>query len=186
MITEQDRPADVRAEQLRRMLAEKDARMQQLRHRTLPAWLARRGNRRAVALLPVVPLACGIYAGTLPDTVLRSALMASVAAVCVIGILLLRRVTRLLDAVPDRLLDEREIDERNRAYRRAHALVVGLLGLLAVLAVTDGTWRKVTGTALMSGDGWLPVTMTAMLVAGMIPAAVVAWRWEEPADDPDA
>lgn len=185
MTRERTGTAERRAAQVRQMRAEMDARLQHKRERALPSWLANRRNRRAVALLPLLPLACGLYAGTRPDDILRSTLLALVALGSVAGILLLRRATRLLDAVPDRLLDEREIGERNDAYRRAHALLVGLLALLTALAVADGTVLKLTGSPLIPGDGWLPVTMTAMLVGGMIPAAVVAWRWTEPSDEPE-
>lgn len=175
--------ADRRTEQLSRLTAEKDARLRRHRDRPLPPWLTSRGNRRAVAMLPLVPLACGLVAGTRPDSVLRSTLLAAVALSSVAGILVLRWVTRLLDAVPDRLLDEREIGERDRAYRRAHGLVVGLIGLLMVLAVADGVLSKVTGSPLIPGDGWIAVTISTMLVATMVPAAVLAWRWTDaPAD----
>jgi hypothetical protein len=177
--------AEKRAAQVSRLLAEKDARMQQHRQRPLPAWLASRGNRCALALLPLVPLATGIYAATRPDDMVRSALLLVVAVVTVAGILLLRRSTRLLDAVPNRLLDEREIGERDRAHRHAYGFVTGLGALLALIAVADSTVDKVTGTPLVLDGGWITITMTAVLVNAMIPAAVLAWRWEEPMADTD-
>jgi hypothetical protein len=136
-----------------------------------------------MALLPVLPLVGGLYAGTMPDTLVRTGLMTAVVTVSVVGGLLLRPATRMLDVVPDRLLDEREVGERDNAYRRAHGLVVGLMVLLAMMAVADGTTRKVTGSPLVEGDGWIAITLTAMLVSTMMPAAVLAWRCEEPLDD---
>ena len=36
---------------------------------------------------------------------------------------------------------------------------------------------------LIPGDGWIAVTISTMLVATMVPAAVLAWRWTDaPAD----
>jgi hypothetical protein len=183
--TDQSTIADNRAAPLSRLLAEKDARIRQHRDRPLPTWLASRRSRRALALIPVLPLAVGFFAGTLPDSVLRSALMAAVAVLSVAGILLLRTSTRLLDSAPDRLLDEREISERNLAYRLSHGLVVGLFGLLALMAIADGLARKIGSAALIDGDGWISITVTAVLVGAMIPAAVLAWRHTEPLGDPE-
>jgi hypothetical protein len=172
--------ADKRSAQLNRLLAEKDARIRRHRDRPLPGWLASRRNRRIVALTPVLPLIAGFYAGTLPDDVPRSVLMAAVAVLSVAGILLLRTATRLLDSAPDRLLDEREISERNLAYRLAHGLVVVLISLLALMAIADGLVRKAGSGSLVDGDGWISITITAVLVGAMIPAAVLAWRHTEP------
>jgi hypothetical protein len=142
---------------------------------------------------------------------LRSALMTTVAALSIVGILLLRTGTRLLDSVPDRSLDEREISEREisereisereisereisereisereiserdisereLAHRMSHGLVVTLISLLAAMAVADGVVRKTTAASLVDGDGWISITITAVLVGVMIPAAVLAWR----------
>jgi hypothetical protein len=147
---------------------------------------AGRRNRRTLAVFPVLPLAVGFYAGTLPDSMLRSALMTTVAALSIVGILLLRTGTRLLDSVPDRSLDEREISEREisereisereLAHRMSHGLVVTLISLLAAMAVADGVVRKTTAASLVDGDGWISITITAVLVGVMIPAAVLAWR----------
>ena len=177
MSTDQITIADVRAE--------KDAWIRRHRDRPLPAWLASRRSRRVLALAPVLPLAVGCYAGTLPDGVPRSVLMAAVAVLCVAGVLLLRTATRLLDSAPDRLLDEREISERNLAYRLAHGLVVVLISLLALMAIADGLVRKAGSGSLVDGDGWIAITITAVLVGAMIPAAVLAWRHTEPLADPE-
>lgn len=160
-----------------------DARLAAERLRPLPAWLTSRGQRRAVALLPTLPLVCGLVAGVLPDGGTQTTLIALTATVSVLTILLLRRTTRLLDAVPDRFLDEREIDERNDAYRRAYQLVGMLLFLLAALAVADGTLTRTSGPELVPGDGWVRILVTSALVATMVPAAVAAWRWVDETDD---
>lgn len=185
MSTQHSTTAEKRAAQLNRLLAEKDARMQLDRERPLPPWLASRRNRRIMAVFPVLPLAVGFYAGMLPDTMLRSALMMSGALLAMAGVMTLHRSTRLLNAVPDRLLDEREIGERNVAYRRSHNLVLALMGLLLAMAIADSTMRKIADAALVEGDGWIWITFTAMTVASMVPAAVQAWRYSEPLDDTD-
>jgi hypothetical protein len=44
------------------------------------------------------------------------------------------------------------------------------------MAVADGVVRKTTAASLVDGDGWISITITAVLVGVMIPAAVLAWR----------
>jgi hypothetical protein len=122
-------------------------------------------HRRAVALFPILPLATGFFAGTLPDSIVRSALMAAVAVLAVAGFLLLRTGARPLDARGG-----------SEVHRRSHGLVVALIGLLAAMAVADGLVRKVTGVPLVDGDGWISITVTAVLVGALIPAAVQTWR----------
>jgi hypothetical protein len=172
-----DRRAELRADM--------DARMRARLHGPLPAWLASRRNRRAVALLPPAVLACGLLTAVRPDDTVGTFLMLGTLLLGVSGILLLRRASRLLDAVPDRLLDEREIGERDAAYRRAHTVTVSMLALLWLFAIADGTVAKLTGAELVVGDNWIHVLLTAMLVATMTPAAVIAWQFTDPIDDND-
>ncbi|MBG0567325.1 hypothetical protein [Actinoplanes aureus] len=174
-----------RAARMSRLVADKDARVQDHRQRPLPAWLAGRGTRRAIAVLPVLPLAGGLVAGTMADSLARTTVMVVVVTLCVGLLLLLRQASRMLDAVPDRMLDEREVGERDNAHRRAHALTVGLLTVLVLVAIADGVMRKTGGSSLIDGDGWINVTLTAMLVGAMMPAAVLTWRGSEPLDDLD-
>jgi drug/metabolite transporter (DMT)-like permease len=172
-----------RAQELR---AEMDARLQDQRNAPLPGWLAGRTRRRVLAVLPpAVVLACGLAAAARPDDTAGILLMLLTAVLAVAAILLLRRASRLLDAVPDRLLDEREIGERNAAHRTAHGVTVILFGLLAVVAIVDGLVTRSTGDRLIPGDNWIQVLITGMLVATMIPAAVITWRWSDLSDETD-
>lgn len=157
-----------------------DFRLQAQRLAPLPGWLTGRARRRAVACLPPLALlTCGLLAATRPDDTVHTVLLGATAVLAVAGILLLRRASRLLDAVPDRLLDEREIGERNTAHRHAHGLTIGLLALLSLLAIADASLTRATGDRLIPGDNWIQVLVTATLVACMLPAAVIAWRWTE-------
>ncbi|MEU4693990.1 hypothetical protein [Actinoplanes sp. NPDC023714] len=161
--------------------AEMDARIQQQREAPLPGWLASRPRRRLLAVVPpVAVLACGIVTATRPDDTLGTVLLALTAVLAAAGILTLRRASRLLDAVPDRLLDEREIGERNAAHRVAHGVTVGLFAVLFLLAVADGLAGRSSGSELIPGDNWIQVMVTGMLVATMIPAAVITWRRPDP------
>lgn len=100
------------------------------------------------------------------------------------GIMLLRRVTQLLDAAPPGLLDEREIPQRDQAYRRAHWLTLALVGVLWLLAVVDVFMTGDSGTPVLSGVGWVFLTLTAGVTVSMLPAAVLAWSWDAPPENP--
>jgi hypothetical protein len=161
--------------------ARADAALEQRRARPVPAWLTSRRNRRALALVPLAVLMVGIGAGVAPDGVLRAALEFSAIALGLAGTQL-RRVTRLLDAMPDRLLDEREIAERNDASRRAYHLATGTAGVLFLAAAASDVVFRVTGSALISAGGWVPALLGGFLAVTIIPSAVAAWRWKDVAE----
>ena len=163
--------------------AEQETRIRAQRHADLPAWLARRSYRRAIAAVPPAALlACGLVTATRPDDAVGTALLGATGALGVASLLLLRQASRRLAEVPDRFLDEREIGERNAAHRSAHGLTLGLFALLTLIAIADGVMTRNAGTPLIPGDNWIQVLVTATLVAGMISAAVIAWRWTDLAD----
>src|SRR5690349_17620263 len=119
-----------RAERVRRRRAEMESVLDTQRQRPLPAWLSSRRSRRALAMLPIPLLMCGLIAGTLRHQVGQGVVILALVWASAALMVLLRRATRLLDAMPDRLLDEREICERNDASRHAYRLVTALLLLL--------------------------------------------------------
>ena len=179
MSTERPTTAERRAE----LRAQTDAHLAELRERPLPGWLASRRNRRALALLPAVTLACGLVAATSGDGPLLLVALPAVSLSAVVAILLLRRATRLLDSAPDRLLDEREVGVRDDAHRRAHHLVLGLLTGGWLLALADRVVERDGGAELVTGDGWIFLFITLLLVVSALPAAVLAWRYEEVGDE---
>ncbi|MEV4281122.1 hypothetical protein [Actinoplanes xinjiangensis] len=174
------------AERLLDAEVQQETRIQAQRHADLPKWLARRSYRRAVASVPPTALlTCGLLTATRPDDAVGTGLLGATAVLGITSLLLLRQASRLLDEVPDRFLDEREIGERNAAHRRAHALTLALFILITLIAIIDSIMIGNSGTPLIPGDNWIQVLMTATLVAGMIPAAVIAWRWTDLADEAD-
>jgi len=184
--TEQPGTEQSSSEQRRAALrAEMEARVQQQRQQPLPAWLAARGNRRALALVPAATFTVGVVAAAVDGETLGVLVMTVAAALGVGGILLLRRTTRMLDSAPDRLLDEREISERDRAYRRGFHLTLALLGVLMVLAVVDAFLTKTSTVRLFGGDGWIHLVLASFFTVSMLPAAALAWHWQAPADDLD-
>jgi hypothetical protein len=159
-----------------------DAALQEHRARRVPGWLTRRRNRRALAVLPLAVLVLGVTAGVVPDGVPRAVLELS-TVLAGLGTTPLRRVTRLLDAMPDRLLDEREIAERNDAARRAYQLATGVVAALFLTAAVSDLLQHLAGSPLITAGGWVPVMVGALLTVTMIPSAVGAWRWED--DSPE-
>lgn len=160
------------------------ARLQQQRQRPLPGWLAARGRRRVLALSPALVFAVGLAAAVLADT-LGLLLMMVVAALGIAGVLLLRRATQMLDVAPEGLLDEREISQRDRAYRDAFHLTLALAFALWMLAVADGFVTKAASTGLFDGDGWINLTLASFFTVFMLPAAALTWRWQAPLEDPE-
>ena len=158
-----------------------EARIQQQRQRPLPGWLAARGRRRALALVPAILFTVGVAAAAAET--LGLGLMVLVAALGLTGVLVLRRATQMLDTAPDGLLDEREISQRDRGYRDAFHLTLALLFALWVLAVADGFVAK-TGTAgLFNGDGWIYLTLASLFAVFTLPAAALTWRWQAVSQD---
>ncbi|GAA2453455.1 hypothetical protein GCM10010191_85150 [Actinomadura vinacea] len=147
------------------------------RARPLPPWLARRGTRRALAAVAVVPFGCGTAAAflapaSLPSIALQAGAVAGVGA----GLILLRRATRLLTEVPDAELDERELAERDRARGLAYLALACCVGLVALVAIADGP--------LLDTRAWEPLILGTLFTALLLPSAAAAWEWNE-LDDAD-
>lgn len=167
-----ERGADLRAEM--------EARVQQQRQRPMPSWLASHRRRRGLAMVPAATFALGVLAATLGDSGVGLVLMLLVTLCGAAGTLLLRRATQMLDAAPPGLLDEREITQRNQAYRRGHWLTLALVGVMWLLAAIDGFVVAGDTAPVLSGVGWVYLTLTALLTTSMLPAAALAWAWDMP------
>ena len=158
------------------------ARLQEERQQPLPAWLATRTARRALALLPAATFAVGVLAATVGG---GFALISAFTGLCAYALAVLRRATRMLDNVPEDLLDEREISDRDHAYRRGFNLTLSLLGALALLAVLDNVLAQEAGVQLLENSGWPVLIGATFLTASMLPAAALAWTWRDPMDEAD-
>ena len=170
------------ADRLAELRAEKEAWLQQQRQRPLPAWLESRRNRRALALAPLVTFVLGVVVAAAGDGLTGLALMLGVMVLGAVTTVLLRRVTRMLDAAPEALLDEREVSQRDRAYRRGFHLTTALLGALTLLAVLDDVWAEVSTGRLFREADWIHLMLVSSVAASMLPAAVLAWTWQAPLD----
>ncbi|MBB2903121.1 hypothetical protein FHR75_003963 [Kineococcus radiotolerans] len=159
------------------------ARLQEQRQQPLPAWLATRTARRALALLPAATFASGVLAATVGD--FDPGLVAFAIAPASYALAVLRRATRMLDDAPENLLDEREISDRDHAYRRGFRLTLLLLGALAVLAVLDNLLADEAGMQIVETGGWTTLLVASFLTATMLPAAALAWTWREPVLEAD-
>ncbi|WP_432509137.1 hypothetical protein [Kineococcus auxinigenes] len=168
-----------------RLRAEVEAHLQEQRQQPLPSWLATRTSRRTLALLPVVTFALGAAASVAGGGALTALLVGVTSILGSTGIVQLRRATRMLDNAPEGLLDEREISERDHAYRRGFRLTLVLLGALVALAVLNGFLAQETGVRLVGSVGWMAVLFASSLAASMLPAAALAWHWRAPVDEAD-
>jgi hypothetical protein len=157
------------------------ARLQEERQQPLPAWLATRTARRALALLPVATFAIGVLAAAAGGGFPTAMISVAVALVSY-ALAVLRRATRMLDNTPENLLDEREISDRDHAYRRGFRLTLVLLGALTLLAGLDSFLAEEAGVQLFDTVGWVVVLVASFLTATMLPAAALAWTWREPDD----
>ncbi|WP_432484099.1 hypothetical protein [Kineococcus esterisolvens] len=161
------------------------ARLQEQRQQPLPAWLATRTARRALALLPMATFALGVLAATAGGGFNTAVLSAATSLLASYAIVALRRATRMLDNAPESLLDEREISDRDHAYRRGFRLTLLLLGALTVLTVLNSFLAQEAGVQLFESVGWMALIFASLLTATMLPAAALAWNWREPALEPD-
>ncbi|MFB9375676.1 hypothetical protein ACFFKU_17835 [Kineococcus gynurae] len=164
--------------------AQTDARLQERRQSPLPPWLATRISRRALALLPVATFGLGVTAATVGGPATPT-VVGAMAVVGSVGLGALRRATRMLDHAPENLLDEREISDRDHAYRRGSRLTMVLLGVLAGLAMLNDFLVRQADGRLVESQGWWALTFSALLTAGMLPAAALAWYWRDPVDEGD-
>ncbi|WP_337062747.1 hypothetical protein [Kineococcus sp. G2] len=173
------------AQRRARLRAEMQARVQEQRQQPLPPWLATRTARRALALLPALTFTLGVAAAVAGGGALTALLMGTTSIVGATGIVQLRRATRMLDTAPEDLLDERELSERDHAYRRGFRLTLVLLGALLTLAVLNGFLAQETDLELVGSVGWMALLFASSLAAGALPAAALAWHWRAPADEVD-
>ncbi|GAA2079637.1 hypothetical protein [Actinomadura alba] len=153
----------------------RDARVQR-RARPVPRWLARRANRRALALIAAAPFACGVTSAFMTPEALATSLVQLAGAVGLLaGLLLLRRVTKELTEIPDADLDERELGERNEALRIAYLALVGCLVLVGLIAITDGP--------VLDMADWKPLFFGTFGTAVLLPSAAAAWKWRDLDDE---
>jgi hypothetical protein len=170
-----------RTERRARTRAATQARLQAERQQPLPAWLATRTARRALTLLPVATFALGVLAAAAGGGFTTAMISVAVALVSY-ALAVLRRATRMLDNAPVDLLDEREISERDHAYRRGFRLTLVLVGALTLLAGLNSFLAQEAGVQLFDTVGWMVLLVASFLTATMLPAAALAWTWREPED----
>jgi hypothetical protein len=137
---------------------------------------------RALSVVVFAALAAGFLAGAIwPDLDGPAFLVAGLA-----------RLAGLLGAVvlflsgygqqsqqPDSQLDERERDERNRAYMATHQIMLGLLFgffIYATLARAAGWW-------LPQGEEAIDLLSAFAIWSMALPGAILAWRDRAPMED---
>lgn len=179
-------PRSARTQRQLELRAEVEERVQQRRQQPTPSWLMIQRNRRALALMPAATLALGVLAAALAEDLRGVAIMMFVALAALIGTLMLRRATQMLDAAPSGLLDEREIEQRNRAHQLSHRFTLAVLGVLWLLAMLDSFLSRTADTELFGSEGWMILIVSAVFAVSMLPAAALAWNWQSVTDDSDS
>jgi MFS family permease len=157
---------------------EVEARVKQQRQRPIPARLSTRNNRRSLALLPAAIFILGVLAAVFGSGTVGLVFVLLFSLGGAAGVLLLRRVTQMVDTAPLALLDEREIAQRNHGHQRAFQWGLILIGALWVLAVVDHFTASTF--QFIADDGWIYVLLASLVSASMLPAAVLAWSWKAP------
>lgn len=173
------------AQRRTQLRAHTEERLQEQRQQPLPPWLASRNARRTLALLPAATFSLGVLAATAGGGFNTAVLGGATSIVGSYGIGALRRATRMLDHAPENLLDEREISDRDHAYRRGFRLSLVLLGALTFLAVLNSFLAEEAGLQLFESVGWMALIFASLLTAAMLPAAALAWNWRDPVDEAD-
>jgi len=155
------------------------------RRQPLPPWLATRTARRALALLPVPTFALGVLAATAGGGFTTAMIGGTTALLGSYGTAALRRATRMLDSAPQTVLDEREISDRDHAYRRGFRLTLVLFAALILVAVLNSFLTQQAGLQLIGSVGWMVLIFASFFTAAMLPAAALAWHWRQPVEETD-
>ena len=160
------RAADLRVEM--------EDRLGDSRQRPIPVWLRKPTARVALTFSPAITFSLGVAAAFTAQHTLGIVFLILALVSGATGTIFLRRATNMLDNAPHRLLDERELAQRNRAFGHAFKLALAIVGILWALAVID---QFLTGpTHLIGGYAWMFITLTALVTMSMLPAAVLLWN----------
>ncbi|MGH3387514.1 MAG: hypothetical protein ACRDOO_01385 [Actinomadura sp.] len=164
---------DATPEQRREILESVHRRAQDSRvTRPVPRRLASSTSRRALALLAAAPFAAGaVSAYMAPDSAGTALVQATGAAGLLAGLFLLRRATRELTETSGADLDERELQERDRALGAAYVTLLVCLAIVVLLAIADGP--------LLDIASWEPLAFGTLGTAALLPSAAAAWKWPE-------
>ncbi|MFG6444054.1 hypothetical protein ACFXQA_02160 [Microbacterium sp. P07] len=161
---------------------EMDKRAADWRQRPQPAWMRPPTSRRVLALAPAVTFALGIAAALAAEEPVGVVLLMCALVIGAAGTVLLRRATHMLDNAPHAQLDEREISQRDRGFRAAFRVALGVVGMLWVLAVVDGFFAS--SFNLFGTNSWVFLTLAALVTVTMAPAAALLWN-SDPASEDD-
>jgi hypothetical protein len=179
-----------RLERSRRRRAERLASMDAELERRMPAYYARRGPRRALAVAGASCLGL-LWVDAAVSWILAPSDTAMIANFVILGVLvlagiplagLLIAITRGMTSKREHELDERELVGRLRAFSTAHRCTTVVMAAVMVVTMTadrDGRDSQIPGAALF-------LILFALLVThALLPLVVAAWQMPDPppADD---
>ncbi|MFD1933511.1 hypothetical protein ACFSKW_18805 [Nonomuraea mangrovi] len=151
-------------------------------------WSTRPARRRlvvvAAAALVVLWAGLVIIARHAPSDLARNVYLSMFGISLLVGLPVvgwLHTATRGVLYLPERLLDERQLHDRRRAYTSAHRATSLVLGSLFVLANFWSYGDRLTltvPTALVA-----PLALTLFVTHYTIPLLIAAWTVADPPDD---
>jgi hypothetical protein len=142
-------------------------------------WLMPRRTRRRLVVAMVGTWVLVIAAGLTPASLVPGFVLSAGAYV------LLRQASRALTDLPDRYLDERQLEIRNEAFTTAYKILAGVLamGIAGTLAWMYGVEA---GRGFSLSDLPFDLRLAALWVfvwaVQSLPAAVLLWREPDPMD----
>lgn len=111
-------------------------------------------------------------AGDVWKLILMAGSLASLALGLYCGTLLYFATQKIAD-LPDRALDERQRQVRDRAMRYAFTILLG--GIIVVLWLAWGDLTFDWSLPHLSGAEFLPIALLVQIMASTLPMAVIAW-----------
>ncbi len=157
-----------------RLEADRERRVERVMSDQRLAWTRTQPARRILAVLTAAMCLAIVPAfawwGTVGGFVVSAAAFA--------GLGLLRFSTRTLADLPDRFLDERQREIRNRAYFSAYLILgwivgaIATIGLIAFVVLSDDDFL----TLSLTWDQAIGPVLSVLLVISLLPTFVVAWR----------
>jgi uncharacterized membrane protein len=112
----------------------------------------------------------------LPTTKLQSYIEFALLAVVIILYFVLRKAVRHIADAPNELLDERQIAVRDAAFTVAYRLLAVAFTVYVLLYVAHDVLRDLSVDSDRTALGFMSLLISAAMLAGSLPAMVLAWN----------
>ncbi len=132
-------------------------------------------RRRLVVTMAVLIFALAVQI-LLPTTKLQSYIEFALLAVVIILYFVLRKAVRHIADAPNELLDERQIAARDAAFTVAYRLLAVAFTVYVLLYVAHDVQRDLSVDSDRTALGFMSLLISAAMLAGSLPAMVLAWN----------